>query len=93
MVISYTALLHLLLPEVIVVLTSILTFNYFDMIYVLTRGGPLNATAIFPTRIYDVGFGEFRFGEAAAYGSLSVLVLVFFVGLLLLGQRGRAREA
>jgi len=76
-----------------VVLTSILTFNYFDMIYVLTRGGPLNATAIFPTRIYDVGFGEFRFGEAAAYGSLSVLVLVFFVGLLLLGQRGRAREA
>lgn len=68
-------------------LTSILTFNYFDMIYVLTRGGPLNATAIFPTRIYDVGFGEFRFGEAAAYGSLSVLVLVLFIGMMLLVQR------
>jgi multiple sugar transport system permease protein len=70
-----------------VLLTSILTFNYFDMIYVLTRGGPLNATAIFPTRIYEVGFGEFRFGEASAYGSLSVLVLVLFVGLLLLVRR------
>ncbi len=76
-----------------VLLTSILTFNYFDMIYVLTRGGPLNATAIFPTRIYEVGFGEFRFGEASAYGSLSVLVLVLFVGLLLLVQQRRAKEA
>ena len=45
-----------------VLLTTILTFNYFDIIYVLTRGGPLNATAIFPTRIYELGFGEFRFG-------------------------------
>jgi multiple sugar transport system permease protein len=42
--------------------TTILTFNYFDIIYVLTRGGPLNATVIFPTRIYEVGFG--RFGSA-----------------------------
>jgi multiple sugar transport system permease protein len=74
-------------------LTTILTFNYFDIIYVLTRGGPLNATAIFPTRIYEVGFGQFRFGDAAAYGSLSVLVLVLFVGLLLLVQRRSVRAA
>jgi multiple sugar transport system permease protein len=76
-----------------VLLTSILTFNYFDMIYVLTRGGPLNATAIFPTRIYEVGFGQFRFGEASAYGSLSVLVLILFVGLLLVLQRRGAVAA
>ena len=49
-------------------LTTILTFNYFDMIWVLTRGGPQNATHIFPTKIYELGFGQFRFGEAAAYG-------------------------
>ena len=76
-----------------VLLTTILTFNYFDIIYVLTRGGPLNATAIFPTRIYEVGFGQFKFGEAAAYGSLSVLVLVLFVGLLLLVQRRQVKAA
>ena len=29
-------------------LTTILTFNYFDMIWVLTRGGPQNATAHLP---------------------------------------------
>jgi multiple sugar transport system permease protein len=76
-----------------ILLTSILTFNYFDMIYVLTRGGPLNATAIFPTRIYELGFGEFRFGEAAAYGSVAVVVLVVFVSALSLVQKLRAREA
>lgn len=91
----FDVVLPAILPVAIinVLLTSILTFNYFDMIYVLTRGGPLNATAIFPTRIYDVGFGEFRFGEAAAYGSLSVLVLVLFVGMMLLVRRGRTGEA
>jgi multiple sugar transport system permease protein len=76
-----------------VLLTTTLTFNYFDIIYVLTRGGPLNATAIFPTRIYEVGFGQFKFGEAAAYGSLAVLVLVLFVGLLLLVQRRQMKVA
>ncbi len=76
-----------------VLLTTILTFNYFDIIYVLTRGGPLNATAIFPTRIYEVGFGQFKFGEAAAYGSLAVLVLILFVGLLLLVQRRQVKAA
>lgn len=66
-----------------VLLTTILTFNYFDIIYVLTRGGPLNSTAIFPTRIYEVGFGQFRFGEAAAYGTMSVVVLVLIVAFLM----------
>jgi multiple sugar transport system permease protein len=81
-----------ILPVMVVnvLLTSILTFNYFDMIFVLTRGGPLNATAIFPTRIYEVGFGQFRFGDAAAYGSISVLVLMIFIGLLFVLQKRNA---
>ena len=71
-----------------------LTFNYFDIIYVLTRGGPLNATVIFPTRIYEVGFGQFRFGEAAAYGSISVVVLILIVTFLMLFRLlGRAEVA
>jgi multiple sugar transport system permease protein len=57
------------------VLTTILTFNYFDMIWVLTRGGPQNATHIFPTKIYELGFGQFRFGLAATYGVMSILLV------------------
>jgi multiple sugar transport system permease protein len=74
-------------------LTTILTFNYFDMIWVLTRGGPLEATAIFPTKIYELGFGQFRFGDAASYGTISVLVLVAFVIVWFFLQRRAAKEA
>ncbi len=78
-----------------VLLTTILTFNYFDIIYVLTRGGPLNSTVIFPTRIYEVGFGQVRFGEAAAYGAMSVVVLILIVAFLMLFRllgRGEIRR-
>jgi multiple sugar transport system permease protein len=91
-------LIDVVLPgmrEVIVInflLTTILTFNYFDMIWVLTRGGPQNATHIFPTKIYELGFGQFRFGEAAVYGVFSILVLALILTLYYLVQsRSRRR--
>jgi multiple sugar transport system permease protein len=70
-----------------VVLTTILTFNYFDMIWVLTRGGPQNLTQIFPTKIYELGFGQFRFGEAASYGVMSILALVVLIACYFIIQR------
>ena len=73
------------------VLTTILTFNYFDMIWVLTRGGPRNATHIFPTKIYELGFGQFRFGEAATYGVMSILLLGVLIPAYFALQSGRRR--
>ncbi len=90
---AFRRLIHVVVPsmsEVIginLVLTTILTFNYFDMIWVLTRGGPQNATHIFPTKIYELGFGQFRFGEAATYGVCSILVLAVLIALYFLAQR------
>ncbi len=89
----FQRLIHVVIPamrESIVVnfvLTTILTFNYFDMIWVLTRGGPQNATHIFPTKIYELGFGQFRFGDAAAYGVFSILVLTILIAAYFLVQR------
>lgn len=73
-------------------LTTIFTFNYFDMIWITTGGGPLDATQIFPTRIYELGFGQFRFGEASAYGVISVLTLSVFAVLYLNEIRGGQQE-
>ncbi len=56
-------------------LTTVFTFNYFDMIWVATRGGPLDATHIFPTYIFRLGFGELKFDEAATYGVVAALIL------------------
>jgi multiple sugar transport system permease protein len=90
-------LFHVVVPatrEVIItnlLLTTILTFNYFDMIWVLTRGGPQNATHIFPTKIYELGFGQFRFGEAATYGVFSIIVLALLIALYFLAQGSAKR--
>lgn len=95
----FRRLIDIVLPgmrDVIVInliLTTILTFNYFDMIWVLTRGGPQNATHIFPTKIYELGFGQFRFGEAAVYGVFSIVVLALMIALYLIVQnRAAARK-
>ncbi len=74
-------------------LTTIFTFNYFDMVWITTKGGPLDATHIFPTRIYELGFGQFRFGEASAYGVISVLTLAVFALLYLNELRPGKQEA
>ena len=90
--------IHVVLPgmrEVVItnlLLTTILSFNYFDMIWVLTRGGPQNATHIFPTKIYELGFGQFRFGEAATYGVCSIVVLALLVTLYFLAQHTVTRR-
>ncbi len=75
-----------------IVLTLILTFNYFDIVWVMTRGGPQNATHIFPTRIFETGFGQFRFGEAAVYGVFSILILAVLVALYVIVQTGASKR-
>ncbi len=65
-------------------LTTIWTFNYFDLIWVTTAGGPLKKTHIFPTIIYQTAFRESgNFGRASAYGVIAVLVLSVFAVLYL----------
>jgi multiple sugar transport system permease protein len=96
---AWRRLIHVIIPsmrEIIginLVLTTILTFNYFDMIWVLTRGGPQNATHIFPTKIYELGFGQFRFGDAATHGVVSIIVLAMLVALYLVIQSSERRRA
>jgi multiple sugar transport system permease protein len=65
-------------------LTTIWTFNYFDLIWVTTAGGPLKRTHIFPTIIYQTAFRESgNFGRASAYGVIAVIVLSVFAVLYL----------
>lgn len=57
------------------VLSFIWTFNTFDMIYALTRGGPDIETTTIPMLIYEIGIQNGHFGEAAA-SSIIFLVLM-----------------
>ena len=83
--VTLPAIRHVIVVNV--VLTLILTFNYFDIVWVMTRGGPQNATHIFPTQIFETGFGQFRFGEAAVYGVVSILVIAALGALYVIAAR------
>jgi len=61
-----------------VLLTVVWTFNYFDLVYVMTGGGPGESSEIFPTFIYREAFKDVNYGMAGAYGVVSVLILSIF---------------
>jgi multiple sugar transport system permease protein len=61
-----------------ILLTTVWTFNYFDLIYITTKGGPGIASHIFPTYIYEQAFVKVQYGLAATYGVISVVILLVF---------------
>jgi ABC-type sugar transport system permease subunit len=67
---------------VIVVFHIIWTFINFDVIYLLTAGGPLNATEVLPTLLYRQAFSNFDMGYASSIGLFIFAVLMIFVAPL-----------
>jgi ABC-type sugar transport system permease subunit len=64
----------------LVVYSIIGSFQVFDVVYVLTRGGPGTSTTFLVQYAYDQGFNQRRQGYAAAIGVLIyVVVLVFTI--------------
>lgn len=57
------------------ILTSIWTFNYFELIFVMTAGGPAGASHTFPTIIYEQAFRRLDFGLASRFAAMSVLTM------------------
>ena len=51
---------------VVVLFSTIFTFSDFNIVYVLTRGGPINSTHLFATLARQVGLETGRIGEGAA---------------------------
>ncbi len=90
--------LPLLKPSIFVALLfrTLDAFRVFDLIYVLTGGGPGGSTESLSVYAYKVMFSQTRFG----YGSAMVLIMALIVGLIafvyikalgvnLIGEEGR----
>ena len=75
-------LIHITLPMlrnvllVATLLSSLWTFNDFNVIYILTKGGPVNKTDILITFIYKYSFQFLRFGPAAAMAVITFVILL-----------------
>lgn len=72
----------------VVVLTTIGAFQVFDSAYLLTQGGPANATNTIVYFIYQMGFENFRMGyaSASAYALLLLVLLVSWTQNRFLGK-------
>ena len=68
-----------------VTVTSVIaSFQVFDSIYAMTRGGPAFRTDVIASRIYDEAFVNLRLGRAAA---MAVVLFAVLVLITLIQQR------
>ena len=82
------------LANVITVVTALLLiggFNVFDIVFVMTGGGPNNATEVIATYTYDEAFTQNRIGYASTLSLvMTVISLVASFVFIRLRERGEA---
>ena len=67
---------------VVTLFSTILTFNDFAIIWVLTRGGPGNATDVLATLTYKIAIPGLELGKGVAVSVLMLPILVVLIVLL-----------
>lgn len=85
--------LPLLAPTILfyVIIKLIGDFQTFDLVYVMTKGGPIDASKVVMLEIYDSAFGYLKFGRAAAM-SFILFVIIFALTLLNIRLYGKGRS-
>lgn len=77
--------------HIFIFITSIIhSFRSFDLIYTMTKGGPLNATKTLVVYIYDNAFQKNRHGNASAAGVVLFLILLIFTIIRMKGEQKNA---
>jgi multiple sugar transport system permease protein len=87
---------HITLPglshvTVLVTITQLIaSFQIFGQVYIMTRGGPGNATKVLIQHVYETGFGNYQLGYAAA---LSVFLFVVMAAVAAIQFRLITKDA
>ena len=87
----FTITIPLLRPYVLFcsLLSTIAALKVFDEVWVMTEGGPISATEVASTYLYETGFRQFDFGYASAVGlALGVVLTTASIGVFLFNRRG-----
>ncbi len=63
----------------VIVITSISSFQAFDLIYMMTQGGPENSTTVMVYSIYKYAFQYFEVGKASAVAYILFTIIFFLV--------------
>lgn len=69
--------------ESVLILGFIYTFKVYDLIYVMTSGGPVNSTQVLSTYSYKLSFELFKYSKGAAVANI-LFVILFIISLIYL---------
>ena len=65
----------------VIIITTISSFQVFDLIYLMTQGGPLDSTNVLVYKLYQSAFEHFNIGEASAIAYV-LFVIVFILTII-----------
>lgn len=77
---------------VTLLLGLVYTIKVFDVIWILTKGGPANSSHTLATWAYDKSFTDLQFGVGAAVGEILVVVALIFGFIYIRAQRKEALQ-
>lgn len=92
---AFRRFFHITLPNlraitsVLLVLGVIWSFNDFNMVFVMTRGGPINASMVLPVLVREYSFVHFDLGRGSA---LSIIVFTLLLVLSVVYLRAASRR-
>lgn len=66
--------------ESVLILGFIYTFKVYDLVYVMTGGGPVNSTHMLSTYFYKLSFEMFKYSKGSAVANV-LLVILLIVGM------------
>jgi multiple sugar transport system permease protein len=94
---AWQKLIYLTIPLLRSTITAVLmlgfiyTLRVFDVIWVMTKGGPGSATEVLPTFAYRLSFIHFDFGQSAAVSVIMLVILLCAAVLYLRSILGEER--
>ena len=84
---TFQSFKHITLPHIklvmglLVVLRTVWIFNNFDLIYLITGGGPAGSTQTVPLYAYEMGWGTKLLGKSSA---VTVLLFIFLMSICII---------
>ncbi|HWO96544.1 MAG TPA: sugar ABC transporter permease [Bacillus sp. (in: firmicutes)] len=76
----YHITIPLLKPTILILLMLgiVYTFKVFDLIFIMTAGGPVNSSTVLPLYAYQLAFEQFEFSKGAAVASIMFVIMSVF---------------
>jgi ABC-type sugar transport system permease subunit len=96
----FQTFLHVTIPQMrtltmtIVLIDFATTFIHFDLVWTMTKGGPLRSTYLMSFFLYQKGLKVFKLGYGSAIGVVVAVIMAFCIATyLLLYTKGEELEA